>query len=236
MKWIYPCLLFVTTNVVAQDSLSVFKRNLLAPSILISAGLIASTDNEVFDRYEIYEARNEHFPHFHTGADNYLQFAPIVAAYALESFKVKGVHNVGQKTVQLLKAELFMTAIVFPMKHLVGEPRPDTGERNSFPSGHTAQAFAAATFLHKEYGHRSIWYSIGAYTVATSVGAMRVLNDRHWASDVLVGAGIGILATNLAYMTERKDKHARHINRPNIKFIPTYGQGTFQMSIFLTRL
>jgi membrane-associated phospholipid phosphatase len=57
--------------------------------------------------------------------------------------------------------------------------------------------------MAREYGHRSILYSIGAYTVATGVGAMRVMNNRHWVSDVLVGAGIGILSTNLAYLTHQ---------------------------------
>ena len=53
--------------------------------------------------------------------------------------------------------------------------------------------------LHKEYGHRSPWYSIGGYTVATITGVTRQLNNRHWMSDIMVGAGIGILATELGY-------------------------------------
>lgn len=56
-----------------------------------------------------------------------------------------------------------------------------------------------ATMFHKEYGHRSPWYSIGGYTVATVTGVTRQLNNRHWMSDIMVGAGIGILATELGY-------------------------------------
>ena len=89
------------------------------------------------------------------------------------------------------------------LKKITAVPRPDTGRPTSFPAGHTAQAFAAATFMTKEYGHKSIWYSIGAYTVATGIGAMRVLNNRHWISDVLVGAGVGIFSTNIAYLTHQ---------------------------------
>ena len=76
---------------------------------------------------------------------------------------------------------------------------PDGSTRNSFPSGHTATAFMTATMLHKEYGHRSPWYSIGGYTLATLTGVTRQLNNRHWMSDVMVGAGIGILATEFGY-------------------------------------
>lgn len=78
--------------------------------------------------------------------------------------------------------------------------RPDGSTRNSWPSGHTATAFVSATILHKEYGlTRSPWYSVAGYGIATMTGVMRVLNNRHWVSDVLSGAGIGIFSTELAY-------------------------------------
>ena len=78
--------------------------------------------------------------------------------------------------------------------------RPDGSTRNSWPSGHTATAFVGATILHKEYGlTRSPWYSVAGYGVATATGVMRVLNNRHWVSDVLSGAGIGMISGELAY-------------------------------------
>ena len=71
---------------------------------------------------------------------------------------------------------------------------------NSWPSGHTATAFVGATLLHKEYGlTRSPWWSVAGYGVATATGVMRVLNNRHWISDVMSGAGIGIMSTELGY-------------------------------------
>ncbi|HAO64286.1 MAG TPA: phosphatidic acid phosphatase, partial [Porphyromonadaceae bacterium] len=61
-------------------------------------------------------------------------------------------------------------------------------------------AFVAATILHKEYGMtRSPWFSVGGYALATATGVMRVLNNRHWISDVMAGAGIGIISTELGY-------------------------------------
>ena len=56
-----------------------------------------------------------------------------------------------------------------------------------------------ATMLTREYGHKSPWVGIGAYAVATTTGLMRMANNRHWLSDVLTGAGIGILSTELGY-------------------------------------
>ena len=77
---------------------------------------------------------------------------------------------------------------------LVAKPRD-----YSFPSGHTATAFMAATMFHKEYGIRSPWYSVAGYTIATATAYSRLLNNRHWISDVLAGAGIGIISTELGY-------------------------------------
>ena len=93
-----------------------------------------------------------------------------------------------------------MAALVNGIKYSTKVERPDGSTSNSFPSGHTATAFMAATILHKEYGlTRSLWYSVGGYAVATGIGAFRVMNNRHWVSDVMMGAGIGILSTELGY-------------------------------------
>src|SRR5436189_6401449 len=117
-----------------------------------------------------------------------------------------------------------MGAVVYPVKMMSTEARPDTGKKNSFPSGHTAQAFMAATFFSKEYGYRSVWYSIGAYTIATTVGVFRVLNNRHWISDILVGAGIGILSTNIVYATHQYRWGKKKTTY--LTFSPTYYNGS----------
>ena len=68
------------------------------------------------------------------------------------------------------------------------------------PDGSTANSFVGATVLHKEYGlTRSPWFSVAGYGIATATGVMRVLNNRHWVSDVMSGAGIGIFAGELGY-------------------------------------
>ena len=56
-----------------------------------------------------------------------------------------------------------------------------------------------ATMFTKEYGHKSPWVGVGAYSVATATGLMRMANNKHWLSDVLTGAGIGILSTEVGY-------------------------------------
>lgn len=179
-----------------------FRRAIIAPILLTAAGL-STLDDDNDDNDEVQEERNRYMPNFRHRADDYLQHSPIMVVYGLNWLGVKGKNDFANRTAILIKSEMMVGILTFSLKRITAVPRPDTKELTSFPSGHTAQAFAAATFMAKEYGHRSIWYSIGAYTVATGVGAMRVMNNRHWVSDVLVGAGIGILSTNLVYLTHQ---------------------------------
>lgn len=192
-------------------------RPFIAPAALITGGMLSFPIKE-----QVRDWRNEHHPNFHTHADNYLQYAPIAAVYGLNVLGVMGKNDVGNATVLLIKTEILTTAVVQGLKYATHEVRPDGSDDHSFPSGHTAQAFAAATFLHKEYGDRSVWYSIGGYAVATSVGAMRILNNRHWLPDVLTGAGIGILSTNIVYMTH---KYHGSKKKSQALLTPTYNGG-----------
>jgi membrane-associated phospholipid phosphatase len=120
--------------------------------------------------------------------------------------------------------------MIFPLKKITREPRPDASSFDSFPSGHTAEAFMAATFLHKEYGKDHPWLSVAAYTTATGVGVLRVMNNRHWVSDVLVGAGIGVFSTNLAYLTHQY-RWGKHKKKLQASIVPTFGQGVTGMYI-----
>lgn len=77
--------------------------------------------------------------------------------------------------------------------------RPDATNYFSFPSGHTAAAFMAATLLYKEYGFKGYWVGLVAYAAAIVTGFTRILNNRHWLFDVIIGAALGILLTDLAF-------------------------------------
>jgi hypothetical protein len=213
-----------------QPKVLTWQRTIAAPLILTSVGLYSITDNEFLNREEVKEERDEYIPKFHHRADDYLQFAPIAAVYGLNAMGIKGKTDFANRTAIMIKAEIILTAITFPLKKLTAVPRPDSGQPTSFPSGHTAQAFAAATFMSKEYGHKSIWYSIGAYSVASSVGIMRVMNNRHWISDVLVGAGVGIFSTNLAYLTHQY-KWGKKKKGASTMILPSYDGRTAMVRV-----
>src|SRR6185503_15547473 len=86
------------------------------------------------------------------------------------------------------------------IKHNTHVMRPDASDKLSFPSAHTSSAFVAAEMLHQEFKEQSPWISIAGYTMASAVGALRIMNNKHWLSDVAAGAGVGILSVRLTYL------------------------------------
>ncbi len=163
---------------------------------LLLAGIAADREGKAF--------RNENDirleTNFHTEADDYMRFVPHLGAAVLNVAGVEGRSDLQRFLASSAMSYVLMAAISYPLKHAVGRARPDGSTDDSWPSGHTATAFVGATILHKEYGlTRSPWYSAAGYGIATATGVMRVLNNRHWAGDVLAGAGIGILSAELAY-------------------------------------
>lgn len=132
------------------------------------------------ERENIRELTHKFQHNFHNTADNYLQYSPLILTTGLKIAGVQGRSSWGRYAVSVAASYAVMAAMVNSIKYTVKEKRPDGSTSNSFPSGHTATAFAAATILHKEYGMtRSPWYSIGGYMLATATGCMRILNNRH---------------------------------------------------------
>jgi membrane-associated phospholipid phosphatase len=211
----------------------VSKLSPTVPLLLAGLGSLATTDNDLIDKQDFYEARNKLIPRFRTHADDYLQYAPIAGVIVLNAVGIKGKHDRINQAALLIKSELIMTAIVFPFKQLTAVPRPDDRMRTSFPSGHTAQAFVAATFLHKEYGKKYPLLSVLGYSTAAGIGLLRMMNNRHWISDVLVGAGVGIFSTNLAYLTHQNKWGKKHKLFSRTTIVPSYALGSFGISMII---
>ena len=166
---------------------------------LFVAGIIAKGEKKSF-RQNTGDNRHTLVTDFKTEIDNYTQFFGPVMATGLKIAGVEGRSDWGRYLASTAMSYGFMALFVNSIKYTAKEMRPDGSTRNSWPSGHTATAFVGATILHKEYGlTRSPWYSVAGYGVATATGVMRVLNNRHWVSDVLSGAGVGIMSGELAY-------------------------------------
>ncbi|MBO7661658.1 MAG: phosphatase PAP2 family protein [Bacteroidaceae bacterium] len=165
------------------------------------AGIVAKSEKKAFRQdYKNPHANTRLITHFKTEIDNYTQYFGPTMVLGLKLAGVEGRSTWPRLLASTAMSYGIMAAFVNGIKYTAKEMRPDGSTANSWPSGHTATSFVGATLLHHEYGMtRSPWYSIAGFGVATATGIMRVLNNRHWVSDVMSGAGIGIMSTELAY-------------------------------------
>lgn len=161
---------------------------------LIVGGLIVKSEDDHFRGL-----RNEYLPRFNRHLDDYMQYAPAAVMLGMKVAGVQSRSSWGRMLVSDAFSALLMGGVVNTLKQTTNVERPDGSNKHSFPSGHTATAFMTATMFTKEYGHKSPWVGVGAYSVATATGLMRMANNKHWLSDVLTGAGIGILSTEVGY-------------------------------------
>jgi membrane-associated phospholipid phosphatase len=217
------CLLPALTKAQTQDTLSSpdnfwqrkgVRISVIPVSLLIASGLTWG------EREEVRKLRNRYIPDFRHHFDDYLQYVPAAAVFGLNAAGVKGKHSVPRALVSYAFSAVIMGITVNSIKYTAKVERPDGSSRNSFPSGHTANSFMNATFLHKEYGqYRHPLYSLGAFALSTTTAVGRQLNNRHWISDVLAGAGIGILSTELGYIIADRIFKDRGVSPPR-KFDP----------------
>jgi len=134
------------------------------------------------------------------GSADYIQYSPAAIMLAL---KIAGLES-RSDWPRMITADgasvVIQAGITNAVKYSLKRERPDGRAHNSYPSGHTATAFMCAQMLHKEYGETvSPWISVGGYGIAATTGIFRVVANRHWCSDVMGGAAIGIFSTELAY-------------------------------------
>ncbi|MDO7875795.1 phosphatase PAP2 family protein [Hymenobacter sp. ASUV-10] len=219
-------------------------RMALPPVAFITAGALTTRKVGMLDTdEELRDELQEHVPEPNTRIDDQLRYVPAYASLGLSVLGVKGKHSTIGQGVLMGMSYIVTNTIVTQLKNATQVERPDGSNYHSFPSQHTAMAFATATLLHKEYGHRSIWYSVAGYSVATGVATLRLVKNNHWLSDVMAGAGVGIASTHLVYLTypllERAVQKILPRRQPatatRTLILPYYAAGTVGASIVLVR-
>jgi membrane-associated phospholipid phosphatase len=170
------------------------------PLVLVTYGIIAVGPNKyIYDRFSAKQDVQKAFPGFHSSIDNYLQFAPAAGVFGLSLCGVKGKHSLKEQIILYAGSMLVSEGIATGLKYTSHMHRPDNSDYYSFPSGHTTSAFTGAELINQEYSSSSFLYSVLGYGAATATGFMRMMNNKHWLSDVMVGAGIGMISTKVVY-------------------------------------
>lgn len=187
---------------VVLDTVAPYKfkyKQLIIPAVLIGYGFIGLESDWLKGfNSQIKEEVTEDIDKKIT-VDDFSQYAPAAAVFALGAMGIKGKHSMRDQGIIMATSYLMLSVTVLSLKSITHVERPDGTSFNSFPSGHTANAFAGAELLWQEYKDKSIWYGISGYAVAAGTGIFRIVNNRHWLTDVAAGAGIGILSTKAAY-------------------------------------
>lgn len=234
---IFLILIVSTSQISAQKDYYQFNyKQLIIPTALITIGAIGVKSDWWESRnMEMREELTEDIDKKLT-IDDFSQYSPAAAVYGLNLLGIKGRHNFEDRTIILATSYLLMGITVNSLKYIIKEKRPDGSNNKSFPSGHTATAFMGAEFLRREYKDISPWIGIAGYTVAAGTGFFRMYNNRHWCTDVITGAGIGILSADAGYwlFPEIEKKIFKKNLSEKITFIPYYNSGNTGISFKYT--
>ncbi len=192
---------------------STFLKQNIVPISLITAGALLNLGEIKYDIHDVTPSTN-------TNVEDYFQYAPMVQLYFYDAFNFEHKNTVWDQTKYLAISQLISSSSVQFFKRITKIERP-RGGNTSFPSGHTANAFTGATVLYLEFKETEPLLAWSGYAFAVATGALRMTNDAHWLSDVLAGAGIGILTVNLIYHLEPlKNWQPFNKRNKNLTFTP----------------
>lgn len=174
---------------------------LIPPAILVGYGASTFFIHPLrrIDHW-VYNEAIEHRVVPTTKFENVIQYAPVGLVYGLNLVGVHGKNTFIDRSIIFVMAQFMAQGSLFTLKHATHRLRPDNSDNLSFPSGHTANAFVGAEFMSQELSEKSVAYGIIGYTFATITGISRISHQDHWFSDVVAGAGFGILSTKAAYL------------------------------------
>jgi hypothetical protein len=190
--------LIVPFRMVGQEPVDTLKceKHLFLKQYGLPAGLLAGS--LILQTGDIKKDIQDLFPDTETHIDDWLKHGPEVEMYAFDLAGIKHSNTVFDQTKYLLISHFATAVIVQALKVTTHVSRP-SGGKHSFPSGHTSYAFVGATVLYHEFRETQPLLAYSGFALATATGILRITNDAHWLPDVMAGAAIGILVTNLVY-------------------------------------
>ena len=219
-----------------QKNIDFNYKALIIPASLIGYGTLSLyndklTNGDASIRNNINSDNEKTFP-----LDEGTQSLAFLSVYGLNLFGVKGKNNFKDRSIVLATAYLIMGSSVTVLKRTTHRQRPNPTGFTSFPSGHTATAFMGAEFLYQEYKDVSPWYGVSGYFIAAGTGYLRMYNNKHWFSDVVAAAGIGILSTKIAYWVQPffKDLFSKKQTATKTAVVPYYNKNEMGLAMSMS--
>ena len=194
-------------------------------ALMFGLGFVADRNYEPLTPREIAELESasvnwldrsslDNWSHTADKASDLLMYTTVAAPIAL-GFTDVGSKQPGTLAVMYLQTMALQGGTVFLLKNVISRPRPfvynddpdiplalktSRTARRSFPSGHTANSFAAMVFTATVYdrlypdSNARGWVWGGCMTAAATTGYLRYAAGRHFPTDILAGAVIGAVA------------------------------------------
>lgn len=217
--------LHLPTDSLVQKQRGFTYNQLILPGSLIAGGFLLrnSSTNARLNR-DIKKFRDNNFNAFRTNVDDYFQYSTILLTLGGNAMGFKSQNNYKQIISDGIVSNILLSAIVLPLKNNIGDMRPDGSASNSFPSGHTAAAFNCATLHFLEYRDDNVLFASAGFGIASTTALFRVLNNRHWLSDVTAAAGIGIATATLVYYFNPFRFESK--KETTLTLLPTYSNNT----------
>jgi membrane-associated phospholipid phosphatase len=149
---------------------------------------------------------------------------PVAVAFTGGTFVVGGMtgnESLENAGLHSLEALLLAEAVTQLIKLATGRPRPNitsdadqfhpfklSTDYHSFPSGHASKVFAIAATFSSDLGDEVPWVPFVAYPLAVWTATTRVLDQKHWVTDVVAGAALGILASRVVERLNHRERSA----------------------------
>jgi hypothetical protein len=173
---------------------SINLKDFIVPASLITLGALASHSGKYRDILPVTRSNPRDRK---TPVDDIAQMAVAPSLFIFDALGEEKHHPIDQFFVTALSYGMMILPVRY-IKDRYNSPRP-YGGNHSFPSGHTAIAFVGSHIIYKEFKDTSPWIACSGYAMGAFVAGSRVAHDKHWVSDVIAGAGIAMLFTELAY-------------------------------------
>lgn len=192
----------------------------LLPSILLISGI--TLNNSRVENKLNRDIREMVGDDYSVPIDDYAQYVPIALLGLANMAGAPARNHWFDQTKYFLISNAIVSALTHGLKRTVNKTRPN-GEAYAFPSGHTSFAFTNAMVLYKEYQYTAPLLAYSGFAFSGTTAAFRMLNNKHWLSDVLAGAGIAILVTQLVYHFEPLQNFNPFMKQDKISIIPQVG-------------
>ena len=214
---------------VSRDARALPTRNnaLVSAGGLLAAGAAYATADDLHDELEDYWLTDTPGDVTDVYGASSINIPVSMGLWTLGTVREReGLRDLGAG----LTRTLTLTQIVVgPIKLAARRRRPDGSNRRSFPSGHTANAFAMARLVQREYGNR---LALPLYAVGGLTAAGRVAGARHYVSDVVAGATVGLIVGSCASISHRAPADA-HSPAKTLTLVPQAlrGGGLLQLTM-----